>query len=665
MQGFEQKKRQILDRVDLVEVVSEQVTLRRSGRRLVGLCPFHTEKSPSFTVSPEMGLFKCFGCGKGGDLFSFVQYRENVDFMEALRMLADRAGVELGSSTVDGKRGPDGKSGPDGNSGTGRAEIAKVNEWAVDFFRRNLVELPCGEIARSYVVGRQISDSISEQFELGASVEGMPSLVESARRAGFGAEVLVAADLLRSGDDGRRYETFRQRLIFPIRDAMRRVIGFGGRTLVDDRAKYLNTRQNELFDKGRSLYGVDRARDSIVSRGRAVVVEGYTDCIAAHQGGFTETVATLGTAMTESHVELLRRYADQAILLFDSDRAGLEAADRAIRVALPRCLDCRMARIPDGKDPSEFLGLHGVEAFSDVLNRAIGALEFKRSQIEEELRSDGSPARRREAVLDFLRVVAEGADGKAVDAIQRGLLVNQVAHLLRMDRGEIDAMLTQLAPRRKAAPVGQQVVRSGGGSGGGSHSGDVVPGTVRDHAQRDWVRVLEVILNEPGLLSVVGGLGDIAGIVDARDRRIAEVALRLADRLGEFRMADVLSELHDPADVSRAADLALAGAGRCSYEAELRDAVDRIRRREAALAFEHTKRSLLGQPDGPRRLTDGCAEGEAVRDGVEAHRHFVPLRLRRKADLGGSDSDPGGGDPGGSDLSGSDLGAGIGVSDRA
>jgi len=612
LQGFEQKKRQILDRVDLVEVVSEHVALRRSGRRLVGLCPFHTEKTPSFTVSPEMGIFKCFGCGKGGDVFSFVQARENVTFMEAMRLLADRAGVELGAVERSGA-----------SDEPGRVDIAKVNEWAVRFFRKTLQDATLGLATRKYLEDRNISEETAEQFELGLTIDGAPSLVDAARKAGFDLATLIAADLMRRGEDGSTYQTFRNRLIFPIRDVMRRVIGFGGRTLVDDRAKYLNTRQNVLFDKGRSLYGIDRARDAIVSRGRTVVVEGYTDCIAAHQAGFRETVATLGTALTDAHVELLRRYADEAIFLFDSDQAGDDAADRAIKVALPRCLQCRLARIPDGKDPSEFLVANNENAFSDVLNRAQDALEFKWTQIEGRFRDDASDARRREAILEFLGIVAEGADGKAVDAIQRGLLVNQVAHLLRMDRAEIDAMLVRLRPRRSAS------------SPAAAANVPRLSQEVEEGAQRDWVRVLEVVLNEPGLLAVVGAFPELDGIADPRDRRIAEVAFRLADRLGGFRLVDVLGELSDPEDVSRVAELAERGAQRSRYEAELRDAFGRIHRRQAAGELESAKQRLLGPDGGDGALTPGSAESAALVDGMEGHRHFAPLRLRRKAGAGG------------------------------
>jgi len=612
LQGFEQSKRLILDRVDLVEFVSEHVVLRRQGRRMVGLCPFHSEKTPSFTVSPELGLFKCFGCGKGGDLFSFVQERENVTFMEAMRILADRAGVELAPSRGSGKAGS-------GAAPTiGRVEIARVNEWAARWFRANLLDAKLGARVRDYAAARGISEAASEQFELGLADAGAASIIEAGRRAGFGLDLLDAADLIRRGDDGRVYETFRNRLMFPIRDVMRRVIGFGGRTLVDDRAKYLNTRQHVLFDKGRSLYGIDRARDAVASQGRIVIVEGYTDCIAAHQAGFCETVATLGTALTEHHVDLIRRYTEHAVLLFDSDDAGAAAADRAITVALPRCLNGRLARIPSGKDPSDFLATHEASAFSDVLNGAVEALEFKWLQIESRFLEDASDATRRDAVLEFLRIVAEGADGHAVDAIQRGLMVNQVAHLLRMDRAEVDATLSRLRPRRAASgrPVAANVPRT---------SPDTEFGE-----QRDWARVLEVILNEPGLLADAGAWPDLNRIVDPRDRRIAEVALELADRLGEFRLVDVLGALSDPETANRACDLAQRGAERFRHERELCDALTRIRRRIAADDLEIAKRRVREAGEAAQ-LTEGCADGAVLREGMGGHRHFVPQRLRRKA----------------------------------
>ena len=234
MHSFESKKREILDRVDIVDVVSEHVSLKRRGRSWVGLCPFHNEKTPSFTVSSERGTFKCFGCGKGGDVFSFVQTRENVAFMDAFRILADRAGVELIQASGTAASGPS------------RSDLASVNAWGTKFFRARLRHETIGASARHYLDGRGISAESAERFCIGLAANGLPDLRSAAEQAGIDVKMLIAADLIRKSEDGRTYETFRDRLIFPIRDATKRVVGFGGRTLVDDRAKYLNTRQTSL-----------------------------------------------------------------------------------------------------------------------------------------------------------------------------------------------------------------------------------------------------------------------------------------------------------------------------------------------------------------------------------------------------------------------------------
>ncbi|HUU85511.1 MAG TPA: DNA primase, partial [Phycisphaerae bacterium] len=283
-------KEEIRQRVDLVELVAEHVSLARSGKTFRGLCPFHKEKTPSFHVIPDKMIFHCFGCKAGGDVFKFVQLRENVSFGEAIRILADRAGIELRSRSASPHGGP------------GRADLARVNEWAADFYRKQLLDRQAGDAARSYLAERGISTQSAERFGLGLATDAHNVLQRAAALAGISNAVLQAAGLVRNEEQGATYDTFRHRLMFPIRDATRRVVGFGGRTLGEARAKYLNTPQNELFDKGRLLYGLDLARTEISSTGRSIVVEGYTDCIACHQAGFGSTVATLGTAMTESHV---------------------------------------------------------------------------------------------------------------------------------------------------------------------------------------------------------------------------------------------------------------------------------------------------------------------------------------------------------------------------
>jgi DNA primase len=616
LHDFEAKKRQILERVDLAEIVSEHVTLKRSGRRLVGLCPFHSEKTPSFTVSPEQGLFKCFGCGKGGDVFSFLQYRENIPFVEAMRFLADRVGIELGR--VERRDGD--------TQGATRGDIAKVNAWAADFFRAKLTDDATGRDARSYLADRGFAPKTIEHFQLGLACDRTSGLVEAGAKAGFSVNLLVEADVLRRDEEsGRTYETFRNRLMFPIRDSMNRVIGFGGRTLGDDRAKYLNTRQTALFDKGRSLYGVEAARSAIVESGRAIIVEGYTDCIACHQAGVQNVIATLGTAMTESHAQLLRRFCDEVVLLFDSDKAGIAAADRAIRVALPACIGVKLARIPDGKDPADFLANHGAEAFADVLKDAVDALEFKWLTTLRQFDGEASDAKRREAVLDFVGVVSEAAGSAAIDSIQLGLIVNQVAHLLRIDRDEARRLIQPRRPRR-ASPGEMSAMSSESGLVSGSGSG-----SARDAEGSAWSTVLEVLVNEPGLVSLFEAAPDLGRIENERDRRIAVAVFEAASDPDLYRLSDVLARCVDALDSQRVEQLARLGAARGNFEATLRVALARLEAAEQTRAVDVSRARVLSFDPAGAVTDETTMDREKLSLGTSKHRHFAPRRLIRQA----------------------------------
>ncbi len=603
--SFESDKQQILDRVDLVGLVSEHVALRQRGARWVGLCPFHAEKTPSFTVNPDMGIFKCFGCGKGGDIFTFVQDQEKVNFVEALEMLADRAGVELH------RRGDANQGQADGAS---RMEISKANAWAAALFQRNLADPKLGESTRTYLDSRGLSPEIVAKFGVGLALNDSDLIPNAATKDGLAIQLLIDADIMRRSEhgNGRAYDTYRNRLMFPIRDMTKKIIGFGGRTLGDDAAKYLNSRQNALFDKSRSLYGIDLARESIVSTGRVIVVEGYTDCLAAHQAGFPETVATLGTALTLAHVDVLRRYCNQIILLFDSDQAGDAAAERAIKVSIPRCVNVRLAHIPEGQDPCSFLADHDKEMFADVLNAAIDALEFKWNLTQRRFNSESSESARREAVLDFLRVVAEGMSTGAVDAIQRGLLVNQVAHLLRMDRSEVNRLIAGLAPRRQQ----DDRLSEPGARAGSSRREMPVSGE-----QAAWTRLLEVLLSEPGAVPEIGALPDIERMTDERDRRLTTIALALKDQLGEFRLSDVLARCESPEDTQRAGVLARMGSERGNYVATAALAIERIQCAREHNELEHRKAALLGEGLEEKERTANLA---AIYEAAKRRGQFAP-----------------------------------------
>jgi len=619
LHNLESKKRQILDRLDILKIVSEHVALKRNGRRWVGLCCFHSEKTPSFTVNPDMGIFKCFGCGKGGDVFSFVQLRENVPFRDAFEMLAEKAGVVLddfkAARTLPGE--------------PSRNDLAAVNVWAAKFFRANLQNQLVGLSAREYVQKRQISSESSELFGLGLAPETGASLVQAAVKFGFGVPLLLAADLCRKGDDGQVYETFRNRLMFPIRDATGRVLGFGGRTLGDHPAKYINTRQTALFDKGRGLYGLDQARNAIGKSGRAIVVEGYTDCIACHQHGFTETVATLGTAMTEDHVGLLRRYTDEVILLFDSDQAGISAADRAINLALPHGLRVRMARVPSEKDPSEFLTRHGSEAFSSALNDAADALEFKWLETRRRLDADSSNARRRDAVVEFLGVVAAAQRGNSMDAVQRGLIVNQIAHLIGIEASEV----RRLFQKHSANSRGRDALAAKEGE----KTQQAKPAAIPSGEQRAWECMLGVLLNDPTSWRTVTPRPNPQLIDNERDRRLANVMLQALEEGSEVSLPILLSRFEDPADVGRLTDLAYDGVQRGNYEATLRAAVERISRGNRVAEVERCRLQLRTTPPQGGDGENGKELLEAVNQGLREHRHFAPRRMIRMAAGGSAD----------------------------
>ena len=537
-------------------MVSRHVNMKRTGSRWTGLCPFHNEKTPSFSVSPQDGFFKCFGCGEGGDIFTFVQKIDNVDFMDAMQQLADEANLEFSfDKNITNK--------PDGVT---RNSVFKANEWARHYFHTQLMDQKIGADARQYLADRNFSDDTIKNFSLGLAV-GDFQFIKSAKAAGFTEKTLIEADLLRRNANGQVYDTFKDRIMFPISDTNRRVIGFGGRTLVNDKAKYINTRQNIVFDKGRNLYGIDIARDVMNEENRVILVEGYTDCIAAHQAGFSNTVATLGTAMTPQHVDLVRRFCDRATILFDSDRAGEEAANRAIEIAFPRYLQVFLARIPDGKDPGEFLSKHGPDDFSDVLNRAIDALEFKWNQIKDSYESEHSDATRSEKIHAFLRFVASIFDSGAVDAIQKGLLINRLSSLLSIDQNEVQRMFS----KQKVSKPESANTKAVGNKSGNVHNNaeGVTPA---------WRRIIGVLLNEPGVLSEDISWPDFSLMKDERDRRIIQSIMDLYDTVGEFKPSEVADRCHEPGDDSYLGQLAWDGAKRGNYHDTLHVALQIIRK---------------------------------------------------------------------------------------
>ncbi len=333
---------QIKARLDVVDVVSEKVLLKKAGKTLKGLCPFHVEKTPSFIVFPETGTWHCFGCGAGGDLFNFVMQSENLTFAEALTSLAAKAGVEIERAQREGR------------ADEGVARLYAVNDAALAYFR-SMLESPAGSRARSYIQGRGISDESVEQFQLGLALDSGAGLAHHLLQQGFGRSEILEAGVAGENESGGLYDRFRGRLIFPIRDAAGKLVGFGGRALAKEaQPKYLNSPQTPLFDKGGCLYAVEKARQEIRHTGQAVIVEGYVDALMAHQHGFRNVVAALGTSVTDRQFGLLKRWASELCFALDPDEAGQEATARGLAVAMG-ALERSATPIPNWKGLVEYV----------------------------------------------------------------------------------------------------------------------------------------------------------------------------------------------------------------------------------------------------------------------------------------------------------------------
>lgn len=612
--------RRIRDAVDIVDLVSRHVRLTRAGAQMKGLCPFHEEKTPSFYLHPAKQLFKCHGCGVGGDAFKFVQLKEKVDFIEARRILADRAGIDLEIESRTPQRGP------------AKSDLFKANEWAQNVFRRYYTDVSTGEIARAYVAQRGISDEMAQAFGIGLAVDSFDALIRQSATAHLDIQALLGAGLIKERAEGGYYDTFRRRLMFPIHDASGRIIAFGGRTLVDDPAKYLNTPATALFDKSNNLFGLSQAREAIEKAGRAIVVEGYTDCIMAHQFGFNETVATLGTAMTDAHASLLRRYTDRVILLFDSDAAGQKAADRALSVTICGGLDVILARVPQGKDPCDYLLSAGRSGFEEMLKAGVPALEFKWKQVAGQYAAGETGPSRRRAIEAFLHDLSSWLERGSLDPIQKGLLLNELSKLLSLPGEELHRQLSGALQRsRSRALAGPQ------GTGAGNASAERGAGERTVNAEQAAYReMVEVLLNDPEQYATVAELLDPALI---RDPDLCAVAVHLVAMMkseDHFRVVDLIGRFEAPRYGGLITDLATRGEQRGRYAETLTGAVECLRssravRNTTTLADEIRSERRQIDPRGGEASPEGEDERLQALAANAKNPHFAPARARRRS----------------------------------
>lgn len=434
--------REDIDRVrqatDLVELVGAVTKVKRSGRSFMAICPFHQEKSPSMSIDPGRGLYHCFGCQKGGDVFTFVEETQGLDFNEAIEELARRTGIHLESDPEAGRR-------------RGRRNaLHDAVRRAIEVYHARLKTGPDAGQARAYLRSRGYDADVVDEYRLGYSPEEWDVLVKELRAGGIGEQAMIDAGLARRGKGGRVYDYFRGRVMFPIHDLRGDPVGFGGRILAGEGSKYVNSPDSSIYNKSRVLYGLDRARAAISRSDRAVVVEGYTDVIGLHQAGVLEAVATCGTALTDEHFDLLRRFSERVVLAFDADEAGAEAARRTAELEAPvrLDLDMRVAVMPDGGDPADIVQAGRVEEVRRAIDQARPLLQFRleREVARIDLSEPEGRARALHSAVAQLRKIG--------DPIARREYERFVARLVGVELDDVARAVGDLRPGRAPSAPG-------------------------------------------------------------------------------------------------------------------------------------------------------------------------------------------------------------------
>jgi len=436
---LETLKEEVRARADIVDVVGRSVRLQKASGAWKGLCPFHDEKTPSFTVNQRRQTYHCFGCGAGGDVFKFVMEMEHLDFMEALEKLANQVGVPF---ELDGRRG-------DGNQ---KKRLLDLHEKTAAWFQELLHRDPRGQEAAAYLEGRKLAPATPESFRLGYAPDGFDLFLNQARSWGFSNEEIEKSGLVgvretpRGGE--RLYDRFRHRLMFPIVDEQSRVIGFSGRAIPprEVKAKYLNSPETLLFKKSRVLYGIDKARKIMAEKRRAILCEGQLDVIRCHESGLTEAVAAQGTAITEEHAKILKRYADEVLLVLDADTAGIKAALRSAEVLMVAGLAVKVSSLPEGEDPDDLVRSQGPERLREVVEASAPFVQFQvRTLVQQEGEiNEASRLRVARQVMETVNRVPE--------AIHREELIRQAAGALGMREEALRQDLRTANPPVASAP---------------------------------------------------------------------------------------------------------------------------------------------------------------------------------------------------------------------
>jgi DNA primase len=581
--SFDTKQR-IKQAIDIVDLVGGYLPLRREGRAFKALCPWHDDTRPSLQVNPERQSYRCWVCDVGGDVFSFVMRMEGVEFPEALQMLADRANISLKPA----------KTGTQPAGADNKRLLYQAMAWADEQYHACLLNDPAAQPARDYLSARQIKAESIRRFQLGFAPDDWNWLSQRAGGTPYSPAVLERIGLLIRRRQGPGfYDRFRGRVLFPIFDAQARAVGMGGRVLpgmspADDKdggqdvAKYVNSPETPLFAKSGLLYGLNLARDAIRKANTAIVVEGYTDCIAAHQFGFENTVAVLGTALGAGHIQLLRRYADRirVVLVLDGDEAGRRRAAEVLELFVSANVDLRVLTLPDNADPADFLETHGAGPFERLTAGAVDALEhaFRSATAGIDLQADvhAASAALERLVATIAKAPRLRADTQVEDRLREEKFLQHLAADFRVSEEQVRSLMTKLRRKQAARPAAQAAGAA----------------SVREKIDPLERELLELVLQVPQTIGQLAGAIQVAQIVGEGCRRVFSQCAESwsAGILPDFER--LLLEIDDPAIKNLLVELDESGRGKNRAEAE-------ARLRDVLAGFEHRQRehSLRGRTD--------------------------------------------------------------------
>jgi len=413
----QEKIGEIKSRVNIVDLVSEYVTLKKAGRNFVGLCPFHKEKTPSFSVNPEKQIFYCFGCGEGGDIFAFLMKINGASFAESARYLANKAGIEIPVRKM---------TGAERTVISEKEKLNRINSMAADWFSGQLSS-ENGRAARDYLNKRKMDAAITGEFRMGYSPEGWSHLVNYFEDRKVPLGLVEKTGLIISKDNGRFYDRFRGRLIFPIEDLSGRVVAFGGRALGDNMPKYLNSPESPVYTKGRVLYGMYRTKDSIRNKDYVIIVEGYVDLLSLRDAGVNNVVATLGTALTREQVELIRRFTRNVAVIFDPDEAGRHAVERSLKLFLEENMHARVVVLPEGYDPDDYVKKFGPEALEDIIAHSPMMVDY---YIEKMMGNSATLEDNLDVSRDSISFISTISD-----RVEQNLFIKRVSEKLGIEQG--------------------------------------------------------------------------------------------------------------------------------------------------------------------------------------------------------------------------------------